>query len=106
MISLSPPTICNSALGSRWLYSSEVENKDEKWLKENLPNSYFGLNNNPMRWAKVFTIDAYATYQYSPNLSFEMTGSNLLNEYYIDPLTRSGMPAPGRSLRLGVTAQF
>ena len=22
-------------LGSRWLYSSEVENKDEKWLKEN-----------------------------------------------------------------------
>ncbi len=93
-------------LGSRWLYSSEVENKDEKWLKENLPNSYFGINNNPMRWAKVFTIDAYATYQYSPNLSFEITGSNLLNKYYIDPLTRSGMPAPGRSLRLGVTAQF
>lgn len=93
-------------LGSRWLYSSEVENKDEKWLKENLPNSYFGINNNPMRWAKVFTIDAYASYQYSPNLSFEITGSNLLNEYYIDPLTRSGMPAPGRSLRLGVTAQF
>ncbi|EMI1449464.1 TonB-dependent receptor [Proteus mirabilis] len=93
-------------LGSRWLYSSEVENKDEKWLKENLPNSYIGINNNPMRWAKVFTIDAYATYQYSPNLSFEITGSNLLNEYYIDPLTRSGMPAPGRSLRLGVTAQF
>ncbi|MBG5975069.1 TonB-dependent receptor [Proteus mirabilis] len=93
-------------LGSRWLYSSEVENKDEKWFKENLPNSYFGINNNPMRWAKVFTIDAYATYQYSPNLSFEITGSNLLNEYYIDPLTRSGMPAPGRSLRLGVTAQF
>lgn len=93
-------------LGSRWLYSSEVENKDEKGLKENLPNSYFGINNNPMRWAKVFTIDAYATYQYSPNLSFEITGSNLLNEYYIDPLTRSGMPAPGRSLRLGVTAQF
>ncbi|EMO5888611.1 TonB-dependent receptor [Proteus mirabilis] len=93
-------------LGSRWLYSSEVENKDEKWLKENLPNSYFGINNNPMRWAKVFTIDAYATYQYSPNLSFEITGSNLLNEYYIDPLTRSGMPAPGRSLRLGVKAQF
>ncbi len=93
-------------LGSRWLYSSEVENKDEKWLKENLPNSYFGINNNPMRWAKVFTIDAYATYQYSPNLFFEITGSNLLNEYYIDPLTRSGMPAPGRSLRLGVTAQF
>lgn len=64
------------------------------------------LNNNPMRWAKVFTVDAYINYQYSPNLSFEITGSNLLNEYYIDPLTRSGMPAPGRTFRLGMTAQF
>ncbi|UPK81129.1 TonB-dependent receptor [Proteus vulgaris] len=93
-------------IGSRWLYSSEVENKDEKWLKEKLPSQMYGRNNNPMRWAKVFTVDAYINYQYSPNLSFEITGSNLLNEYYIDPLTRSGMPAPGRTFRLGVTAQF
>lgn len=93
-------------IGSRWLYSSEVENKDEKWLKEKLPDLMYGRNNNPMRWAKVFTVDAYINYQYSPNLSFEITGSNLLNEYYIDPLTRSGMPAPGRTFRLGVTAQF
>ncbi|EST57184.1 TonB-dependent receptor [Proteus hauseri ZMd44] len=93
-------------IGSRWLYSSEVENKDEKWLKEKLPREMYGRNNNPMRWAKVFTVDAYINYQYSPNLSFEITGSNLLNEYYIDPLTRSGMPAPGRTFRLGVTAQF
>ncbi|WP_368911382.1 TonB-dependent receptor domain-containing protein [Proteus vulgaris] len=93
-------------IGSRWLYSSEVENKDEKWLKEKLPREMYGRNNNPMRWAKVFTVDAYINYQYSPNLSFEITGSNLLNEYYIDPLTRSGMPAPGRTFRLGMTAQF
>ncbi|MBI6543896.1 TonB-dependent receptor [Proteus vulgaris] len=93
-------------VGSRWLYSSEVENKDEKWLKEKLPRDMYGQNNNPMRWAKVFTVDAYINYQYSPNLSFEITGSNLLNEYYIDPLTRSGMPAPGRTFRFGVTAQF
>ncbi|MBG3081456.1 TonB-dependent receptor [Proteus mirabilis] len=93
-------------IGSRWLYSSEVENKDEKWLKEKLPREMYGRNNNPMRWAKVFTVDGYINYQYSPNLSFEITGSNLLNEYYIDPLTRSGMPAPGRTFRLGVTAQF
>lgn len=93
-------------VGSRWLYSSEVENKDEKWLKEKLPREMYGQNNNPMRWAKVFTVDAYINYQYSSNLSFEITSSNLLNEYYIDPLTRSGMPAPGRTFRLGVTAQF
>ncbi|HCH51441.1 MAG TPA: TonB-dependent receptor [Proteus sp.] len=93
-------------IGSRFLYSSEVENKDEKWLKEKLPHIFYGNNNNPMRWASVFTVDAYLKYQHTPNLSFEIVGSNLLNEYYIDPLTRSGMPAPGRTIKLGVTAQF
>ncbi|MEQ4924723.1 TonB-dependent receptor domain-containing protein [Proteus hauseri] len=98
----------NNALeiGSRFLYSSEVENKDEIWLKEKSPHNYYGINNNPMRWASVFTVDAYLNYQYSQDLSFEIVGSNLLNEYYIDPLTRSGMPAPGRTIKLGVTAQF
>lgn len=93
-------------IGSRWLYSAKAENKDEKRLKEAFPVTYYGMNNNPMRWAPVFTVDAYINYQYNSNLSFEIVGSNLLNEYYIDPLTRSGMPAPGRTIKFSVTAQF
>jgi hemoglobin/transferrin/lactoferrin receptor protein len=28
------------------------------------------------------------------------------NRYYVDPATRSTLPAPGRTLKLGVTARF
>ena len=59
-----------------------------------------------MSWNAVFVTDAYVTYQVNKNLLVELLASNVLNEYYIDPLTRSMMPAPGRSLRLSVTSHF
>ncbi|WP_426578324.1 TonB-dependent receptor domain-containing protein [Xenorhabdus stockiae] len=93
-------------LGSRMLYHSRAENKDEKWLMGVLPNEYKGISNNPMRWNSVFTVDAYVSYQITPAISMELTGTNLTNRYYLDPLTRSMIPAPGRTFKLSLTSQF
>ncbi|MBD2813241.1 TonB-dependent receptor [Xenorhabdus sp. Flor] len=93
-------------LGSRMLYHSGAENKDEKWLMEALPDVYKGQSNNPMRWNPVFTVDAYVSYQITPTISMELTGTNLTNRYYLDPLTRSMIPAPGRTFKLSLTSQF
>ncbi|PHM69928.1 TonB-dependent receptor domain-containing protein [Xenorhabdus sp. KJ12.1] len=93
-------------LGSRMLYHSRAENKDEKWLMDVLPNEYKGISNNPMRWNSVFTVDAYVSYQITPAISMELTGTNLTNRYYLDPLTRSMIPAPGRTFKLSLTSQF
>ncbi|PHM25443.1 TonB-dependent receptor domain-containing protein [Xenorhabdus budapestensis] len=93
-------------LGSRMLYHSGAENKDEKWLMDILPNEYKGQSNNPMRWNPVFTVDAYVSYQITPTISMELTGTNLTNRYYLDPLTRSMIPAPGRTFKLSLTSQF
>ncbi len=93
-------------LGSRMLYHSKAENKDEKWLMELLPETFKGLSNNPMRWNPVFTVDAYISYQITPAISMELTGTNLTNRYYLDPLTRSMIPAPGRTFKLSLTSQF
>ncbi|CDG88715.1 TonB-dependent receptor domain-containing protein [Xenorhabdus bovienii] len=93
-------------LGSRMLYHSKAENKDEKWLMETLPDVYKGQSNNPMRWNPVLTVDAYVSYQITPTLSMELTGTNLTNRYYLDPLTRSMIPAPGRTFKLSITSQF
>ncbi|MBI6548093.1 TonB-dependent receptor domain-containing protein [Xenorhabdus lircayensis] len=93
-------------LGSRMIYHSKAENKDEKWLMGALPDVYKGQSNNPMRWNPVFTVDAYVSYQITPDLSVELTGTNLTNRYYLDPLTRSMMPAPGRTFKLSLTSQF
>ncbi|MDX7999737.1 heme receptor [Xenorhabdus sp. Reich] len=93
-------------LGSRMLYHSKAENKDEKWLMNALPDVYKGQSNNPMRWNPVFTVDAYISYQITPDISVELIGTNLTNRYYLDPLTRSMMPAPGRTFKLSLTSQF
>ncbi|MBC8953034.1 TonB-dependent receptor [Xenorhabdus sp. PB62.4] len=93
-------------LGSRMLYHSKAENKDEKWLMNVLPDDYKGQSNNPMRWNPVFTVDAYISYQITPAISVELTGTNLTNRYYLDPLTRSMIPAPGRTFKLSLTSQF
>ncbi|MDX7986348.1 heme receptor [Xenorhabdus sp. 12] len=93
-------------LGSRMLYHSKAENQDEKWLMNALPDVYKGQSNNPMRWNPVFTVDAYISYQITPAISMELVGTNLTNRYYLDPLTRSMMPAPGRTFKLSLTSQF
>ncbi|MBG5882045.1 TonB-dependent receptor domain-containing protein [Providencia alcalifaciens] len=93
-------------VGGRVRYHAKTENKDEAQMASKFGPSYSPLNNNPMSWNAVFVTDAYVTYQVNKNLLVELLASNVLNEYYIDPLTRSMMPAPGRSLRLSVTSHF
>ncbi|MGJ7252059.1 TonB-dependent receptor domain-containing protein [Morganella morganii] len=93
-------------IGSRWLYHSAVENSQEKRLMTIVPNQYSNFNNYPMRWNSVLTVDAYAKYKITPDVALELTATNLTNEYYLDPLTRSMMPAPGRAVKFNVSARF
>lgn len=93
-------------IGSRFTYHSKAENRDEKHLIRIKPSAYLGINNNPMRWDPIFTIDAYVDYKINDNMSIELTGTNLTDEYYLDPLTRSMMPAPGRTFKLSFNSKF
>ncbi|MGO3859348.1 MAG: TonB-dependent receptor domain-containing protein [Neisseriaceae bacterium] len=91
-------------LGTRVFYHSRANNKQEQDMAEK--GLLDGNNNNPIRWQPVVLVDAFLKYQLAKNLSVELTGNNLTNRYYIDPLTRSFMPAPGRTWRLGVQGKF
>ncbi|MDP8078802.1 TonB-dependent receptor domain-containing protein [Phocoenobacter skyensis] len=92
-------------LGTRWLYHSKAKNKDEDRLwEQKILNE--GIWNRPMSWQPVLTLDAYAKYQVNKNLSVEFTGTNLTDRYYLDPMTRSMIPAPGRTFKLGLKARF
>lgn len=90
-------------LGTRWLYHSSVVNKDEQKYPQWLTGGTF---NDPMRWNPVLTVDAYLDWRINKLFTVELSGENLTNRYYLDPLTRSMMPAPGRAIKLAVTAQF
>lgn len=60
----------------------------------------------PIQWDPYTLFDAFAEYKYSERLTFEASAENLTDIYYVNPLSNGYMPAPGRTLRLGVTATF
>ncbi|PJG86023.1 TonB-dependent receptor domain-containing protein [Conservatibacter flavescens] len=92
-------------VGTRWLYHSKAENKDEErlWAQKVLDNSIW---NRPMSWQPVLLVDAYIKYAFSENFTMELVGTNLTDRYYLDPMTRSMIPAPGRTVKLSLTARF
>lgn len=92
-------------LGGRMVYHSSAENKEEaKWIANgNLGADGFG---RPYQWHPIWVFDAFASYQITENLDVDFGVNNLTNRYYIDPLARAMMPAPGRTMKLGLTARF
>ena len=62
--------------------------------------------NAPLQWDDTLTVDAYAHYQHSEHLGLDLIGTNLTNQYYLDPLTRSAVAAPGRAFKLALSYKF
>ncbi|WP_339649182.1 TonB-dependent receptor [Halopseudomonas pelagia] len=93
-------------LGSRATYFSKHENSDLDDYKANAETNLLAIYNLPLSWGSVTTYDAYVSYQPRDDLTLELVGSNLTDEYYIDPTSRSAVAAPGRALKLSLTAQF
>lgn len=91
-------------VGGRVIYYRQHESKFNSNYGDSAMISYY--INTPMSWDKIVTYDAYVNYKLTDDASIELTGTNLSNLYYVDPLTRSAMPAPGRTLKIGITANF
>lgn len=92
-------------LGGRMVYHSSAENKEEAdWIRNgNLGAEGFG---RPYQWHPIWVFDAFASYHVTANLDVDLGVNNLTNRYYIDPLARAMLPAPGRTLKVGLTARF
>jgi hemoglobin/transferrin/lactoferrin receptor protein len=67
--------------------------------------SGYGLN-VPYSWGEILTVDAYVKFRLNDRYAAELVGTNLNDRYYLDPLSRSLMPAPGRTVRLSLTGRF
>ncbi|HEX7783916.1 MAG TPA: TonB-dependent receptor [Sphingobium sp.] len=62
--------------------------------------------NIPYTWGEIVTVDAYARFRITERFTAELVGTNLNDRYYLDPLSRSMLPAPGRTVRLSLTGRF
>lgn len=56
-------------------------------------------------WVPYTTIDAFATYKITENLTFDLQAENLTDRFYIDALD-GWNPAPGRTIRATLSAKF
>jgi len=95
-------------LGSRIVHYQRHDNPDLQAYRDRLIAGGSSLlwQNVPFTWGNITTVDAYARWRFNQHASVELVGSNLGNRYYVDPATRSTLPAPGRTIKLGVTARF
>ena len=57
-------------------------------------------------FGETLILDAYARYNFKDRLIAELVSTNMADQFYADPLTRSLMPAPGRQIRFNFTYQF
>jgi hemoglobin/transferrin/lactoferrin receptor protein len=112
-----PELSANWSLGGRFLdrrleiggrvtyYEKRKTNRDLEDFAA-VTDQNLGVFNVPFSWDDTLLLDAYASYRINDALQAELVGTNLTNQYYADPATRSLLPAPGRTLKLSLTARF
>lgn len=99
-------------LGGRLTYYKGYDNDDLDWyIRNSVQNSnnstgYVYTFNTPFSWDDTVLVDAYIRYKINNSFDVEFTGSNLTDQYYVDPATRSVVAAPGRTFKLGLTGRF
>ncbi len=54
----------------------------------------------------VTLFDLFMTYRLREQMMVSISVQNLTNRYYLDPLAQSFMPAPGRTVRIGMQTRF
>lgn len=98
--------------GIRLHYHSRVyKNRNDAWQPyfdnfNRLEGTNHKAQKNQMRWQPVAVWNMYLRYRIGKNLTAELVGSNLTNRYYLDPMSRSFLPAPGRTVRVGISGKF
>ncbi|CAI9003958.1 hemoglobin/transferrin/lactoferrin receptor protein [Pseudomonas chlororaphis] len=86
-------------LGGRATYSSGPTVKaDENWQT--------GATTPQLVYREVALFDLFLNYKLKEHTQLSVSLQNLTDRYYLDPLAQSFMPAPGRTLRVGVVTKF
>lgn len=86
-------------LGGRMVFtSSPTESADRPWQ--------VGATTPQLVYRPVKVFDAFLNYQIHKQASLNVSLQNLTNRYYLDPLAQSYMPAPGRTLNVGLKLQM
>ncbi|MGO3742876.1 TonB-dependent receptor domain-containing protein [Kerstersia sp.] len=86
-------------LGGRMVFTSgPTREMNEPWQ--------FNATTPQLIYQPVTVVDAFLNYQFHRQASVNVSLQNITNRYYLDPLSQSFMPAPGRTLMVGLKLQM
>ncbi|WP_025127919.1 TonB-dependent receptor [Pseudomonas sp. PH1b] len=86
-------------LGTRITYTSgPTVTVDKPWQT--------GATTPQVNYREVALVDLFLNYKLQEHTQFNLSLQNLTDRYYLDPLAQSFMPAPGRTLRMGLQTKF
>lgn len=118
-MSLQPKYSINMELGTRLLnerlqigwrgtYHTGAENKQLNGLLANadMQKVWFRGGRDALYWKSVMLHDLYAHFQVNKKVAFNLNIINLTDQYYMDPMSKNVMPAPGRTITAGMTIKF
>ncbi|ENO87720.1 TonB-dependent receptor [Thauera linaloolentis 47Lol = DSM 12138] len=104
-------------LGWRSVYHAGAENKEldkllasqagagfTTWLPKDVWYRSQGMSS--FYWKSVLLHDLYANFNLNKQMSLNLSVTNLTDEYYLDPMSKVLLPAPGRTLSAGLTINF
>ncbi|MDC7789430.1 TonB-dependent receptor [Rhodoplanes sp. TEM] len=57
-------------------------------------------------WDPYWLVDVFAEYKLTPEITAWASAENVLDRYYVDPLSLVQQPGPGRTVRVGLTGKF
>ena len=93
-------------VGGRVTYYKGYDNEALDWYAQHTNPGYVYFYNTPFSWGETLLFDAYARYKINDGLDVEFVGTNLTDQYYVDPSTRTAIAAPGRTVKLSLTGRF
>lgn len=118
-MSLQPKYSINMELGTRLLnerlqigwrgtYHTGAENKQLNSLIADpaISGVWFRGGKDALYWQSVMLHDLYAQFQVNKKVSLNVNIVNLTDQYYMDPMSKNVMPAPGRTITMGMTMKF
>ena len=86
-------------VGGRLTYTSgPTVTADNNWQT--------GATTPQLVYREVALFDLFLNYKWQDHTNVNLSLQNLTDRYYLDPLAQSFMPAPGRTLRMGLVTKF
>jgi hemoglobin/transferrin/lactoferrin receptor protein len=74
--------------------------------ERSVPFTTYGVYAPPLWTTNIWTGDLFASYEPTEHLRLDLSIENVGDLYYVDPLSITTIPAPGRTIRAGLTARF